>query len=589
MTIKPYNWLFFDTEAYIHKQPDGTEEHTLRLGYAKYVRLNQQLEIVRSGSTTFRTGQELMDFIDRYTGKDMTLHVVAHNIIYDIALTGLLNILMERGWEMTRAYVKGITTIIWLTKGKRRMILEDGMNRLRGKIKDWGEVVGLPKGTVDFLTVSDQELLEYCIRDVDILTRMTLEYLRFCKDNDLGEVAYTISGQAFNAYRHRFMRHRIRIHNNEDVIALEREAYGGGMVRVFKVGEFTDGPFYKLDVNSMYPSVMHDYVYPRRLVRHATAPTLQGLSKALRVGCVIARCTVNPSEPVYRYRHKGKIIYPCFEFTGTFTTPELQRLLNTGSILEVHEMAVYAAEPLFVDYVNYFWELRRKAKQEDNRVYDQLAKQMMNSLYGKFGVRGGGFERYPDYDDNPAGQVWTEMDREGLIRKYFVLGGKVYRETLEGTGYNAFVAIAAHVTAYARLRLWNFVQIAGEKNVYYTDTDSLIVNQAGYENLNDYIIPSALGFLKVEKISQTLAVYSRKDYVMGDEVVLKGVTYYMQIGDITIPIREAWPTFNQLVHNYQHFHTAIRQIKVQLKRTVYDGWVTQDGTVVPFTSLPDLT
>ena len=94
----------------------------------------------------------------------------------------------------------------------------------------------------------------------------------------------------------------------------------------------------------------------------------------------------------------------------------------------------------------------------------------------------------------------------------------------ETESYNSFCAIAAHVTAYARLYLYDTIVKAGYHNVLYTDTDSLFVNEQGYENIKHMIDKYRLGYLSLEMMSENgVTLYAPKDYIFDGKIRHKGV------------------------------------------------------------------
>jgi len=105
---------------------------------------------------------------------------------------------------------------------------------------------------------------------------------------------------------------------------------------------------------------------------------------------------------------------------------------------------------------------------------------------------------------------------------YFVGNSIVHKSVEEREAPMAFTAIAAHVTSYGRAALWTLIEAAGLENVYYTDTDSVVVNEAGFTRLRD-LIGDSLGALKVEKEADVLEIRTLKDYRIGDKERVKGI------------------------------------------------------------------
>jgi hypothetical protein len=484
-------------------------------------------------------------------------------------------------------YLQEPTVIIKMQNGDKRLSIEDGYNRLRGTIAEWGEKLGLPKGKVDFQNTDDTSLMEYCKRDVEILARATIEYLRFVQKHNLGKVKYTISGQAFNAYRHRFMRQKIYVHDNEKVLRLEREAYGGGMVRVFRRGHFEGDKYYLLDVNSMYGYVMRAFTYPKRLVGYKEDVSVTDLERYIRTFGVIAHCVVHPRTPAFRCRWLGKITYPTCLFEGAFTTEEIKRLLAEDAILSVREAAFYTMGDLFTEYVDYFWDLRHTAIVNRDSITKTLSKQFLNSLYGKFGARG---VKWVLCDWLIGAPVIPDAHYDEKLGRYctiVMIGGMPYIEQIEEEAAYSVPAIAAHITANARMTLWSYVELAGIENTYYTDTDSLIVNSTGYKRLLPHVNSEELGRLKLEKESDTLTIWARKDYQIGDKVVCKGVgKAYLVPGAVEYK-REQWQSLRVYLQAQGIPEVIVRTKELALQRICYDGEITADGRVIPFTELPD--
>ncbi|GAF99694.1 unnamed protein product, partial [marine sediment metagenome] len=257
-------------------------------------------------------------------------------------------------------------------------------NFFPGKLANLGEAVGYPKGDIDPLTATHAELKPYCKRDVEILVKLWEWYFSFLDAHDLGSWGPTLSSQAFQAYRHRFMPYKIWVHNNDSVLAMEREAYKGGRTSVFWRGLRSDGPFYHLDVNSMYPSVMKGNLYPTKWTGFRSRLTVAGLKQAIEAASVVARVRLNTDLPAYPVSSGGHNVYPAGEFDTSLTTPEIRFALGHGHIVKVYDVATYEQAPIFDEYVDLFYKLKAHYKQTDVKPFYLMVKLYLNSLYGKF-------------------------------------------------------------------------------------------------------------------------------------------------------------------------------------------------------------
>jgi hypothetical protein len=586
----PTEWVFFDTESDSIPIEGGTKL-VFRFGYAEHCRYVREKRTLKTSSTLFFDEPEsFISFLESCVRKQTTLYVVAHNITHDVCTLDLLRRMTGRGWEIDSIYEEQATVIIRLHRGTSRVVLIDSLNWFRGKLADFAPLVGEKKVDVDFDCPDTELLKERCITDVVILRKMVDAYIRFVQDNDFGDLRLTAASQAFSAFRHRFYRVPIRIHNDERVLALERASYKGGMVRCWRVGEF-NGEFYQLDVNSMYPYVMSRYAYPVRMLAYREKVKIEELRKLCNWFCLIADMTVKPKRPAYLHRTvNGITVYPTYEFRDVFTTPEIEDLLREDAILKVHRVVIYKASDIFREYVYTLYEMRMRFKEEGNKVWEYLCKVMLNSLYGKFGARAKRIIPRPDLVI-PGRRIHYLLDigQKRLRGVYYFSDDEEalpYTSVDEGEAFNSFPAIAAHVTAYARLHLFGLVEKAGLENAYYSDTDSIIVNREGYERLSHLIHPTMLGMLKEEGKAEHLIIRSRKDYLFGDKRVLKGIPEVSRAYDTNVLRREVWPSIRTFYTSGSKREYVIREQVIHLNRHIYDGYVWEDGIVIPFTFPP---
>ncbi|GAH24398.1 unnamed protein product, partial [marine sediment metagenome] len=197
------------------------------------------------------------------------------------------------------------------------------------------------------------------------------------------------------AYLFRHYQNKIYIHNNEQAIELERDSYRGGRTECFYLGELKDGNYYIVDVNSLYPFVMRNNLYPVKYVKQTHKPTLPIISRFLKDKSVIARALVDTDEPVYAVR-RGRTIFPIGRFWVTLTTPELLYALEHNHLIKVERAVIYEQANIFKTYVDRFYKLRQEFKTAGVAEYEELCKKMLNSLYGKFGQKAEVWEKIGD-------------------------------------------------------------------------------------------------------------------------------------------------------------------------------------------------
>jgi len=579
---RPESHLFVDVESRLVPISETETEHRLWFGWTCFWRRRTDRDTDTIEYERFTTVPEFWAIVERRIRKGHSLYLVSHNVNYDFGVLDVFENLETRGYELGSIYLSSMTAILTWRASKRKLIILDNGNFFQGALATLGEAVGYPKMDVDPLTATEKEADPYCKRDTEILLKAWQAYYRFLDTHNLGHWGRTLPAQAFNAYRHRFMPYTIHIHADDRVLELERKAYHGGRTSIFYKGHLTAGPYYYLDVNSMYPYVMREHLYPRTMHKLRSVANLETLATALRKYLCIADVTVNTPERAYQVKHHGHAVHPVGQFRVTLTTPELSYALAHDHIVAVHHLVRYEGVPLFRKYVDFFYQLKRDYKADGNAAYYHMVKLFLNSLYGKFGQRSRQMVRIEDPDPDLAKCTNQVNAGTGAVTHLYRFGSTLWYQEDTGEAYNSAPAIAAHVTAHARMYLWKLITTAGEKHVYYCDTDSLLVDQTGYARLQNYLDMSRLGALKVENSSSTCTLRAPKCYTLGKVTRRKGIPgKAKKRGEATWDF-ESFPSFRQQAHwdKGVPFHT--KHSSRSLSYHIFDGDESPEGWITPF-------
>jgi hypothetical protein len=351
------------------------------------------------------TEYDLVNLFGRWLGKMVTLQYVASGL-----MRGMLRDKRITFFDTLRHWPMSV----------------EQMGRHLGMAKVWG---------------SDEDKFDvaHCRQDTEIVWRFVHEMLT--RYDGLGlTLKATLPSMALQLFTKRFYRKAYPVLPKR-IVEWLRTGYYGGRVEVYRFGDIA-GPVNHYDVNSLFPSVMRECVYPdpaRWKQTRKTDWSREGMASVE----VTMPASSYPSLPV---RGGADIVYPYGRFTGTWCYPEIRQLLQDGgTVHKVHdavEFAPLAVSP-FKGYVDFCYAERMRAKAEDNALDIVWWKLAMNSLYGKFGAK-----PILDmiYDDE---QVRLETNPPA----------------------SANVVWSAYVTSHARLRLLHHLRSTTE--CYYTDTDSL--------------------------------------------------------------------------------------------------------------------
>jgi hypothetical protein len=161
-----------------------------------------------------------------------------------------------------------------------------------------------------------------------------------------------------------------------------RTAYFGGNVDVF-FNEIDHGYFY--DMNSQYPFAMLNDMP----VGNPKFTTEKKLSKLF--GFVYGEITA-PTEdvlkiPVIQYRNEDSTVScPRGKFKRWIFTEEIKDAINNYGYKMDVECAIEfeRGKGIFDKFVNKYYDIKKNAKNEIERKNSKL---MLNSLYGKFGMK----------------------------------------------------------------------------------------------------------------------------------------------------------------------------------------------------------
>jgi len=578
---RPELLLFVDVESHREQVYEGVEAHTFKLGWACLCQYQAETGLQVLGWHAITDLAKFWRRVTEYAYQHKELYVITHNVDFDSRVLRAFSILPGMGWAPSYFILADTCRFFSFSADKHSISFLDNLNIWPVSLAELGREFGLPKAAVDFASCDDVALSDYCHRDVEILVTVWQHWLQFLDEHDLGDFAVTISSQAWNAYRHRYIPKRIGIHNRVDALELERRSYLGGRCEYRRVGKIEGGPFYLLDVNGLYAYCMREYPSPRLLVKVLVNVDPDFLASLVQHYAVIADVIVETDRPIYPVRMRGYNEFPVGSFRTCLTTWDLLHALQAGHIRAVGQVAIYEREYLFRAFVDHFQKARVLYQQAGNNVQQLMCKQIRNSLYGKFAQRG-----YKQSVIGPAPmdaigtKKWIDAET-GNECVDWTFGGQLIRQVYTGEGPDSFPGIASHIAAAARSVLLDYIMKAGEDNVYYCDTDSLIVNGAGYAKLQSWIDATELGCLKLQGTSRELTIQARKAYYFDNVWVLKGISKNAFLQDSGTWKQTQFTSLRWGFHNHTLDDVVTYDVEKDLRETVQHGIVRADGRVDP--------
>lgn len=271
-----------------------------------------------------------------------------------------------------------------------------------------------------------------------------------------------------------------------------RKFYFGGRVQAFKPGSH-----YKtiniIDIKSAYPTAMqHDHAAGLQYVNKSELPD--------KAGPWFALIDADSRGALPLRNEKGGLDFPNGINTFYATGWEIIAGIETGTldVLEVYNVWIPLERINFNEYVNKYYNLRKQAKADGDKIKTLAYKYLLNSGYGKFATDPAKFKDYEliDYEDNLCGDGFSHVIDYGAISLW-------ERDAFDENGFFD-VATAASITGWVRAYLWR--SICACDGVYYCDTDSIFCDSHSVD------IGPDLGQWEVEGVASELHIAGKKLY-----------------------------------------------------------------------------
>ena len=380
------------------------------------------------------------------------------------------------------------------------------------------------------------EIENYLKNDLLTLYELVIRFNAFMQHNFKAEIYYTLTLPSLSQkiFLTQFYTGKyINLSANQDEFI--RASYLGGVVDVYRP-EGKD--LVVLDFNSMYPAIMARTKFGtgRAKFIHEVNDLYSFCQREVAFVKVKVTCRSGLRLPLLALKFKQKNIQPTGTFIVTVYSKEILYCLDHYPDFYKFEFisAAYFEETacVFSGYINQLYALRVKYRSNKDEAGEKLIKLMMNSLYGRFGIK---------VYDNQTKLVDDKEANTLLANEYLntlplkVVSDKLSVITYENSKarkdlllkqFKSRVDWAAIITAEGRMLMQRLKSLV---DVLYSDTDSLVIERKDLPKLIDWIDPDKLGYLKVEG-EYTYGIFiAPKVYLLkkNDQYIIKikGVKY----------------------------------------------------------------
>lgn len=463
-------------------------------------------ELWKPGS--FKWGKDIDSFM-KWAEKGSKL-VYFHNLKFDGFF--ILDWLLKNGFRHTvkkehqeKTFRTIITTdglfyqieVVFKVRKKAitKCTFQDSYKKLPFTVERIAKSFNLPclKGTIDYKKVRvkgyepTKEEIDYLHNDVEIMAQ-ALE-----KQYEEGLEKMTIGSDSLNTFKTILGNGNIKEGKkrferlfpvlDEETNAIIRKTYKGGFTYVNpkwanKIIE--RGQVY--DVNSLYPSVMYDKDMPFGLPIRFEGQYKPSVNYPLYTQTLVCEFDIKEGYiPTIQLKNNYRFCSNQYITTSNgepteldLTSVDLKLFFDHYNVIVYEWKGGYMFQSLngvFKEYIHKFM----KIKKVETGAKRELAKLLLNNLYGKFATSTDATRKVPSLCEETRKVILTDGERE--------------------TKKSIYTAVGSFITSYAREITIRSAQKLGERFIY-ADTDSLHI--VGTESVDIDIDPVELGKWKHE-------------------------------------------------------------------------------------------
>jgi hypothetical protein len=368
------------------------------------------------------------------------------------------------------------------------------------------------------------ETVKYCVIDCISLHEIILKFSNMIFE--LFKISIhkypTLSAIAFAIFRTHFLKKDEIPQLSGQIDKDIRAGYTGGAVDMY-IPENPEGTkMHVYDVNSLYPFTMDEFDMPigKPILFYGDIRKVDPNAFGFFYCKIIA--PDNLEHPILQTHvkiNKGtRTIAPLGTWSDMLFSVEMDNAMKIGYQFEILWGYTFERKNIFKNYVDILYELRGKFPKTD--PMNLIAKLLLNSLYGRFGMKDS-FLNITIFNDFKLFKKWFDIHNED-VNDFMELGEKVLvqhrselldqKTELYGTleTHNTSITIASCITAYARIHMSQFKNNP-DFNLYYSDTDSAYIDRPLPKHLVNNKI---LGKMKLENICKKAIFLAPKVYYL---------------------------------------------------------------------------
>lgn len=517
----PTRMVTFDTEAR-SEHDDKTETQSWRVGCG--IRFRTDLKTGdRAEAKVFSDPQSFWEWVAEYTIEGHRTVVWAHNLGYDVRISRMFDILPSLGFSLEWCNLdRNISSATWRS-AHGTIVLADTWTWIPLPLEVIAPQVGLIKYKMPPGESPDKDWARYCMRDAEILYNVVTDLMAFVRSQGLGNWQPTGAGMAYATWRHKFLAHKVLVHDDAGALDAERIAMHTGRAEAWRHGKVFGEKWTEVDFRDAYLTIASDTELPRKLhMRHASI-SVEQFRRLCNNFAVLARIEITTSVPVVPAKINGRHVWPVGTFETWLWDNELRMALEYGAQVKIREAYTYARAPILADWAKWVLAYLHGDNPGVSPVVRTHLKHCGRALIGRIALRVPAWEYWGENIEGITGITNVVLTDEKRVARMLMVGKDCLLETDRTEGKDSLPMVTGYVMAEARCRLWGVMNVAGTSHLAHVDTDSVLCDGVGLSRIRERYGNRFASLLAIKGTYTRLDVYGPRAYFRDRERVAAGI------------------------------------------------------------------
>lgn len=461
--------------------------------------------------------------VTAHCGSDGMTFLFMHDLQQAARITSMLHLLPELGWQLDALSLNpGAPWMVWRRK-RATLKVVDLMSIWPTTIERIGQFFGLARKENPGDGAPYLSWVAYGRSELTILTTAVDSYIDWIRTNDLGTLSITGNGQAWCAFRRRFMPYGILVHHEADLLALERRAMWTGRCEAFWHGSLLRQVVDEWDFTNAHNGIALEEDMPT--FPHGPIDPALPLEMYLKDDRyhVLAEVEVETDVPCVPVLSGGHIVWPTGVFRTVLWSPELRIALESCRAVRHVSGWIYRRAPALQGWAS--WVACQLGAPDDAvpAWVKDIVKRWSNTLIGRFAMR---YPQWLKLGDSSTFDVFASPCVDAQSGDEYLLmqvGHRMWQQTGLATPKNSAPMVTGYVMSAMRAKLWRLMRALPTEALLYVDTDSLLVTDRWRREMERLANTEAGKGLRLKRSWEGMNIYGPRQLVTGKSVRIAGL------------------------------------------------------------------